>query len=59
LTVNLPAKTLEEAMRITGKGITPTLVEGLEELQKRAKRSALRRLKGKVRFGLALGETRR
>ena len=58
ITVNLPAKTLEAAMRITGKGVTPTLVEGLEELEKRAKRSALRGLKGKVRFELMLDETR-
>lgn len=59
ITVNLPAKTLEAAMRITGKGVTPTLVEGLQEIEKRAKRSALRGLKGKVRFELVLDETRR
>jgi hypothetical protein len=59
VTVNLPVKTLESAMRITGKGLTPTLVEGLEEIERRAKRSALRNLKGKVRFELVLDETRR
>lgn len=59
ITVNLPAKTLETAMRITGKGLTPTLLEGLVEIEKRAKRSALRGLKGKVRFELLLDETRR
>ena len=59
VTVNLPAKALENAMKITGKGLTPTLVEGLVEIEKRAKRSALRSLKGKVRFDLVLGETRR
>jgi hypothetical protein len=59
VTVNLPSKSLAAAMRITGKGVTPTLVEGLLELEKRAKRSALRNLKGKVRFELVLGETRR
>jgi hypothetical protein len=59
ITVNLPAKTLETAMRITGKGVTPTLVEGLQEIEKRAKRSALRGLRGKVRFELVLDETRR
>ena len=59
VTVNLPAKALENAMRITGKGLTPTLVEGLAELEKRAKRSALRQLRGRVRFELVLEDTRR
>jgi hypothetical protein len=59
VTVNLPAETLENALRLTGKGITLTLVEGLHELERRARRSALRRLKGKVRFELDLAETRR
>ena len=59
VTVNLPADVLENARKLTGKGITPTILEGLEELQRRAKRSALRALKGKVRFALDLEETRR
>ncbi len=59
VTVNIPAGTLETATRITGKGITPTIIEGLQELERRAKRSALRSLRGKVRFELDLAETRR
>ncbi|MCK6556899.1 hypothetical protein L6Q96_20335 [Candidatus Binatia bacterium] len=59
VTVNLPAEVLENATKLTGKGITPTIVEGLQELERRAKRSALRALKGKVRVGLDLEETRR
>ena len=59
VTVNLPASTLASAMRATGKGLTSTIVEGLLEIERRAKRSALRRLKGKVRFDLVLEETRR
>lgn len=59
VTVNLPAKALESAMKITGKGVTPTLLQGLVEIEKSAKRSALRALKGKVRFELVLDETRR
>lgn len=59
VTVNLPAEVLENATRLTGKGITPTIVEGLQELERRAKRSALRALKGKVRVALDLKETRR
>jgi hypothetical protein len=36
-----------------------TVIEGLEELDRRAKRSALRALRGKVRFELNLEDTRR
>lgn len=59
VTVNLPADLLEDAVRITAKGITPTIVEGLHELRRRDKRSALRQLRGKVRFQLDLDTTRR
>jgi hypothetical protein len=59
VTVNLPAEILENATRITGKGVTSTIIEGLEELERRAKRSALRALRGKVRLELDLAATRR
>jgi hypothetical protein len=59
ITPNVPADALEAATRATGKGITPTIVEGLRELERRSKRSALRALRGKVRFDLDLRETRR
>ena len=58
ITVNMPVDTLESAMRITGKGLTATLVEGLLEITKREKRSRLQKLRGKVRFELDLEETR-
>jgi hypothetical protein len=59
VTVNLPTEVLESATRHTGKGVTLTIIEGLQELERRAKRSALRDLKGKVRFELDLAGTRR
>ncbi len=59
VTVNLPVDTLHRAVAITGKGITPTILEGLHEIERRAKRSALRRLRGKVRIALDLEATRR
>jgi hypothetical protein len=59
VTVNLPEEALERAMRVTGKGITETIVEGLREVERRQHRSALRGLKGKVRIDLDLEETRR
>lgn len=59
ITVKLPVEAIENAMRVTGQGLTPTLLEGLREIERRAKRSALRKLRGKVRFELSLEETRR
>lgn len=58
ITVVVPGDLLEGATRITGKGVTATVIEGLDELRKREQRSALRRLKGRVRFSLDLGKTR-
>jgi hypothetical protein len=59
ITVNVPARVLDNAVKVTGKGVTLTVIEGLEELDRRAKRSALRALRGKVRFELNLEDTRR
>ena len=59
VTVNLPADLVDEAIRITAKGLTPTIIAGLQELQRRAKRSALRQLRGKIRLELDLETTRR
>jgi hypothetical protein len=59
ITVNVPDETLENATRLTGKKVTPTIIEGLQEIQFRAKRSALRALRGRVRFELDLTSTRR
>ena len=38
--VQVPAEILAEAKRITGKGITGAIVDGLRELQRAQKRSA-------------------
>lgn len=59
VTVNLPADTLQRARRITGKSITQTLIEGLQEIERREKRSALIKLQGKVKFDIDLSKTRR
>ena len=58
VTVKLPEEALARAMRITGKGLTPTLVEGLLQIERAAQRSALRALRGKVRIELDLERTR-
>jgi hypothetical protein len=59
ITVNVPAEVLENATRATGKGVTLTVVEGLREIERRARRSALMELRGKVRFELDVEGTRR
>ena len=59
ITANLPAKLLERAQGTTGLGITETLIAGLEELERSRKRSALRQLRGKLRFDLDLDKSRR
>ena len=59
ITANIPADVLENAQRVTGKGVTLTLVEGLRALDRNARLSALRQLRGKVAFDLDLDRTRR
>ena len=59
VTVTLPVDALRAAQRVTGKGITPTVIDGLLELTRREQRSALRALKGKIHFDLDLPSTRR
>jgi hypothetical protein len=59
ITVNLPRDALARAQRLTGKGVTATLVDALAALDRQAKRTALRQLRGKVSFDLDLERTRR
>jgi hypothetical protein len=59
ITVNVPDALLESARRVTGLGITETIIEGLQEIERREKRRALAKLKGKIAFDLNLRETRR
>ncbi|PWU19247.1 MAG: hypothetical protein C5B49_06060 [Bdellovibrio sp.] len=59
ITVNIPETLLENAKRVTGLGITETIIEGLQEIEKREKRRALGALKGKIAFDLNLKETRK
>ena len=58
VTVALPEDVLVRALKVTHAGITRTIIEGLHELERRAQRSALRQLKGKIQFDLELKSTR-
>jgi hypothetical protein len=59
VTINVPVQILDRARTITGRGITETIVEGLLELDRQRKRSALRALRGRVKFELDLEKNRR
>ena len=59
ITLNVPEDLLLDAQKMTGLGITETVVLGLEELRRRKKRHALLALRGKVDFDLDLTKTRR
>ena len=49
---NLPVDLLNQAMRVTGNGITETLVEGLELVRRTRAFKLVSRLKGQVDFDL-------
>ena len=59
ITVNIPESLLRSAISATGQGITETIVEGLREIEKREKRTALQQLRGKLKLQLDLKGTRR
>ncbi len=58
VTANLPADLLERARRATGKGITDTLVEGLELVRRSSAASKARALRGKLKLDLDLESAR-
>ena len=58
VTANLPQSLLEEAMQATGRGITETLVAGLELVRRARAYHKAMALKGKVRLELDLGRSR-
>ena len=58
ITANLPADLLDRACRTTGKGITDTLVDGLELVRRSAAANKAARLRGKVQLKIDLGISR-
>jgi hypothetical protein len=58
ITANLPSDLLEQAMKTTGRGITETLIEGLERVKRAdASRKAMA-LKGRVQLSVDLEASR-
>src|SRR5262245_60163499 len=58
VTVNLPAHLLEEAMEATGKGITETLVEGLQLVRRARAYEKAMALRGRVKLSADLDGSR-
>ncbi len=58
MTANLPDSLLEDAMRVTGKGITDTLVTGLELVRRTRAYGKAMALRGKVELDVDLQVSR-
>jgi hypothetical protein len=58
ITANLPEQLLEDAMEVTGKGITETLVEGLRLVRRARAYERAMALRGKVNLSIDLDVSR-
>jgi hypothetical protein len=58
VTANLPIELLDAAQDVTGRGITETLIEGLEQVRRRRFYERALGLRGKIRLDIDLEETR-
>jgi len=58
VTANVPVVLLAEAQRVTGKGLTETLVRGLELVRRSAAAEKAVRLKGKIQLDVDLEASR-
>jgi hypothetical protein len=58
ITANLPEELLQEAMEVTGKGITDTLVEGLRRVRQARAFAKAQALRGKITLKIDLEESR-
>jgi len=58
ITANLPEDLLRDAMRVTGEGITETIISGLSLIRRTRAYDRAMRLRGKVRLTIDLDESR-
>ncbi len=58
VTANLPAGLLDDACRVTGRGITETLVAGLSLVKRTAAAAKARRLRGRIQLDVDLEVSR-
>jgi hypothetical protein len=58
ITANLPEALLKEATKVTNKGITETLIQGLQLIKRSAAFKKAQALKGKLDIQIDLGVSR-
>jgi hypothetical protein len=58
VTVMLPQDLVKEATKVSGKGLTPTIREGLEKVLTADAYQQIRRLRGKVKLSINVDELR-
>jgi hypothetical protein len=58
ITANLPESLLQEAMQVTGKGITDTLIEGLRRVRQARAYQKAQALRGKISLKIDLEGSR-
>ena len=58
ITANLPQDLLEEAMKVIQKGITETLVEGLQQVRRQRAYQKAMALRGKIHLDIDLENAR-
>ena len=58
ITANLPAELLEDAMKVSKKSMTETIVEGLELVRRRRAYTKAMALKGKLHLDVDLDKAR-
>jgi hypothetical protein len=58
VTANLPEDLLREAMKVTEKGITETIVEGLRRVRQARAFAKAQALRGRISFKIDLEESR-
>ena len=58
VTANLPGDLLDAAQEVTGKGITETIIEGLEQVKRRRFYERALGLRGRFRLDIDLEESR-
>ena len=58
ITANLPETLLEEATAVTGKGITETLIAGLELIRRSRAHAKAANLRGRIRLDIDLESAR-
>jgi len=58
ITANLPEDLIKEAVSVTGKNLTDTLIEGLRMVKRTAAFEKAQKLKGKLKLEIDLGTSR-